>query len=176
MAKRKVSWKLEHCNDLDQLGDVDLDKLRRLFLSQDRSGTSKTTIYGLAKILKDPSLQMSEDAIAAFIAEFDIDRDGNKTMDICEFFDMIEANNFSEQYFKNLIQKAIIRQSAIRKQFVLLDENQDGYITTKQFRITMRKQKNVRVTEDEIDAMIKDADYDANGRIDYDEFALVLTE
>ena len=97
-------------------------------------------------------------------------------MDICEFFDMIEANNFSEQYFKNLIQKAIIRQSAIRKQFVQLDENQDGYITTKQFRITMRKQKNIRVTEDEIDAMIKDADYDANGRIDYDEFALVLTE
>ena len=176
MAKRKISWKLEHCNELDQLGDIDLEKLRCLFLSQDKSGKSRTTIYALANILKDPSLQMSEDAIAAFIAEFDIDRDGNETMDICEFFDMIEANNFSERYFKNLIHQAIIRQSFIRKQFVKLDENQDGYITTKQFRITMRKLKGVRVTEDEIDAMIKDADYDVNGKMNYDEFMLVLTE
>ena len=176
MAPRKISWKLEHCNELNQFGEVDLEKLRRLFLSQNERGTSKTSIYDLAKVLKDPSLQMSEDAIAEFIAEFDVDRDGTENMDICEFFDMIEANNFSERYFKGLIQKAIIRQSALRKQFVKLDVNQDGYITTKQFRVTMRKQKNVRVTEDEIDAMIKDADYDANGEINYDEFALVLTE
>ena len=39
----------------------------------------------------------------------------------------------------------------------------------------MRKQK-IMVTEEEIDTMIKDADYDMNGNLNYDEFALVLTE
>ena len=39
----------------------------------------------------------------------------------------------------------------------------------------MRKQK-VRVSEEEIDAMIKDADYDVNGKIYYEEFALVMIE
>ena len=155
---------------------MDLEKLRCLFFSQNESGTGKTTIYDLAKVLKDPSLQMSEDSIAQFIAEFDVDRDGTENMDIRDFFDMIGANNCSERYFKSLIQKAIIRQSAIRKQFLNLDVKQDGYITIQQFRITMRKQKKVRITEDEIDAMIKDADYDVNGKINYDEFALVLTE
>ena len=53
-------------------------------------------------------------------------------------------------------------------------QDEDG--TEFKGRITMRKQKKVRVTEDEIDAMIKDADYDVNGKINYDEFALVLTE
>ena len=36
----------------------------------------------------------------------------------------------------------------------------------------MRKQK-VRVSEEEIDAMIKDADYDVNGKIYYEEFGLI---
>ena len=175
MAYRKISWKLENCNQLEEQGNVDLGKLRRLFLSLDRNGKGKTSIYGLASVLKDPSLQMSENAIAAFITDFHVNRTSTEDMDICEFFDMIEENNFSERYFKQLIHMAIIRKTAIRNDFQSYDQNGDGYITTKQFRIIMRKQK-IRVTEEEIDTMIKDADYDMNGNINYDEFSLVITE
>ena len=175
MAYRKISWKLENCNKLEEQGNVDLGKLRRLFLSLDGNGKGKTSIYGLGSVLKDPSLQMSENAIAAFITDFHVNRTRTEGMDICEFFDMIEATNFSERYFKQLIHMAIIRQTAIRNDFQRYDHNGDGCITTKQFRIIMRKQK-IRVTEEEIDTMIKDADYDMNGKVNYDEFSLVITE
>ena len=176
MANRKISWKLVHCNELENAGDVDLDKLRRLFLSSEDHGNGTTTIYGLTRILKDPSLHMSDNAIAAFISDFDVERTGTEDMDLCEFLDMIEVDGFSkDRYFKQLIQKAIIRKSAILKHFLQYDQNGDGFITTKQFRLVMRKQK-VRVSEEEIDAMIKDADYDVNGKISYEEFALVMIE
>jgi calmodulin len=175
MAYRKISWKLENCNKLENEGNVELGKLRRLFFSLDRNGKGKTSIYGLGSVLKDPSLQMSEDAIAAFITDFHVDRTGTEDMDICEFFDMIEVKNFSDHYFKQLIHKAIIRQTAIRNDFRKYDQNGDGCITTKQFRVVMRKQK-IMVTEEEIDTMIKDADYDMNGKLNYEEFSLVITE
>ena len=120
-------------------------------------------------------LKMSKNDIADLITEFDINRSGTKEWDICEFLNMIEVNNFSERKKKELIRKAIIRRTAIQKDFEEFDQNGDGYITTKQFRVVMRRQK-VKVSEAEIDAMIQDADYDVNGKMDYDEFTMVITE
>ena len=181
MANRKISQKLEFCNQLaictncHQAADVDLNKLRRMFLSFEANGRGLITFYGLANILKDPSLQMSDDAIASFIAEFDVNRKTTEAMDLCEFLDMIHDYDFSKRQFKQLIQRAIIRKSAIVKSFLQYDKPGVGYVTTKQFRLVMRNQK-VIVSEDEIDAMIKVADYDANGKIYYEEFALVMID
>ena len=174
-GKNSLNWKLENCNKLETLGEMDLDKIKRLFLSIDKSGSGKTSIYGLGSILEDPTLKMSKNAIAAFITEFDFNRNGTQEWDIYEFLNMIEVNNFSDRIYKGLIHKAIIRKSAIRNDFRKYDKNGDGYITTKHFRVVMRKQK-IRVSEGEIDAMIQDADYDINGKMDYDEFALVMTD
>ena len=175
MASRKIGWKLENCKRLGKLGEIDLEKLKRLFLSIESNGKGNTSIYGLAEILNDPSLQLSEDAIATYITDFHCNRTGNEDMDICEFFDMLNVKNGSNIQFKDMMRRATLLHSSIRKDFVKWDINGENYIYTSEFKIVMRKQ-NVGVTEEEINAMIKDADYDFNGKIHYDELALLMTE
>jgi calcium-dependent protein kinase len=175
MASKKIGWKLENCKRLGKLGDLDLEKLKRLFLSIDINGKGKISIYGLAEVLNDSSLQLSEDAIAAYINDFHCKHTGSEGMDISEFLDKVEVENVSNRELKELMHRAMILHSSIRKDFVKWDIDGENYIYTSEFKIVMRKQ-NVGVTEGEINAMIKDADYNVNGKIHYDELALLMTE
>ena len=166
MEDGKENWKLENCNKLVKLGEMELAKIKRLFLAIDKDGSGKVTAYGLASILQDPTLKMSKNALATFITECDSNRSGTTEWDIWEFLNMIEVDDSSDRINKELIHKAIIRKSAIRNDFRQYDKYGTGFITAKQFRIVMRKQK-VMVSEKQIDAMIKDANNIIRGRPRY---------
>ena len=150
------------------LSEKEISDLKRDFLDLDEDGSGEINVNELKNILKDPRLKMSEDDIAALIAEFDID--GSGTIDICEFL-ILMGNRKNKQ----LIHKAIILRSAIRKAFKQFDRDGNGYITKKEFKTVMRR-RTAGVTDAQIDAMIKDADRNGDGKIDYDEFVLVMTK
>ena len=76
---------------------------------------------------------------------------------------------------KGLFHKAIILRSAIRKAFKEFDKNGDGHISKTEFKKVMRKQK-AKMTEAQLDAMVKKADTSGDGKIDYDEFLLAMTK
>ena len=82
--------------------------------------------------------------------------------------------NKKNKGLQELFHKAIILRSAIRKRFQEFDKNGDGYITKKEFRGVMRKQK--KITESQLDAMVKQADKNGDGKIDYDEFLVMMTK
>ena len=166
---------MENFQKLENLRDVDINKLRRLFLSIDANGRARASIYDLTAILNDPSLQLSEESISEIITDFMINYDDGQEMDIFNFLNMIQVDQGSANLnFKELIHKAIIRQSAIRKEFVKWDQDGVGYIYTSEFRIALKKHK-VDVTEDEINTMIKMVDFESNGKIHYDELAFMVT-
>ena len=150
------------------LSEKEIETIKRQFLALDEDGSGEISIMELGSILQDPRLKMSEDDIAALIAEFDID--GSGTIDICEFL-ILMGNRKNKQ----LIHKAIILRSAIRKAFKQFDRDGNGYITKKEFKTVMRR-RTAGVTDAQIDAMIKDADRNGDGKIDYDEFVLVMTK
>lgn len=159
----------------DNLKNVDIDKLRRLFLSIDANGRARASIYDLSTILNDPSLQLSEESVSEIITDFLTNYDEGQDMDIFNFLSMIEVENGSvNQCFKEQIHKAIIRQSAIRKEFAKWDRDGVGYIYSSEYRIVLKKHQ-VDLTDDEINAMIRFADFDSNGKIHYDEIAYILT-
>ena len=167
---------MDHFKKLENLIDVDIDKLRRLFLSIDANGRAKASIYDLSTILNDPSLQLSEESVSEIITDFMINHDDGREMDIFNFLKMIQEDEGSDtQNFKTLIHKAIIRQSAIRKEFVKWDPDGVGYIYTSEFKICLKKHK-VDVTEEEIKTMIKSGDLESNGKVHYDELAFMLTD
>ena len=89
------------------LQDMDIDRIKRQFLSIDKDGSGETSLYELRRILEDPMLQMEENDIAALITEYDINKSGTKEWDICEFLNMMSGRNNKE-----LIHKAVILRSA----------------------------------------------------------------
>ena len=113
---------------------------------------------------------MSEKDIALLLQDFDAD--GSGAIDIREFLMIMSNRNKKEIH--ELIHKAVVIRSAIRKSFKEFDQDGDGYITRKEFKTVMRKCKG-RVTEEQLDTMMKKADKNGDGRIDYDEFVMVMT-
>lgn len=49
-----------------------------------------------------------------------------------------------------------------------------GFISTEELKETMTKDLGLQIDDQEIDKMIKEADKDGNGKVDYQEFVRVL--
>ncbi len=62
-----------------------------------------------------------------------------------------------------------------REAFEIFDRDKDGYITAKEL-IQVMKSLNQDPSEQEINEMIKQVDLDNNGRIDFNEFAELMTK
>ena len=135
-------------------------------INQDGSGV--ISHYELRSILEDPRLQMSKNDIAALIREFDTDHSG--TIDICEFLNMM-----SNGKNKELLLKAIMLRSKIRKLFMALDRDGSGYITKAEFKQVMKKQKDLGIKDAQLNAIIKDPNISGDGKIDYDKFILIYS-
>lgn len=58
-------------------------------------------------------------------------------------------------------------EDAMREAFIIFDLNNDGYIDKYELRSVMRRLGN-NLKDDQIDKMMKDADLNGDGRIDFD--------
>jgi Ca2+-binding EF-hand superfamily protein len=155
------------------ISEAEIAKLKRDFLDLDEDGSGEISPNELKNILKDPRLKMSEQAIDALMKEFDIDGSGG--VDLGEF--LILMGNRKNKDLKKMIHKAIILKSPIRRAFNEFDKNGDGFISRKEFKNVMRRQKArfYCVDEKQLDAMIDTYDSNGDGKIDYDEFVLGMT-
>ena len=151
-----------------QLSEEEIAKIKRSFLELDEDGSGEISVQELQSILKDPKLKMSEEDVKTLMADFDLD--GNGTIDICEFLILM-----SNRKNRNLIHRAIVIRTQIRKMFKNLDLDGNGYITRKEFKTVMRKQRG-KYSEKQLDEMLKEADINGDGKIDYDEFVVSMTK
>ena len=153
------------------LSEQEIAKLKRQFLALDADGNGEISADELKGIFKDPRLKMSEKEVDLLLQDFDAD--GSGAIDIREFLMIMSNRNKKEIH--ELIHKAVVIRSAIRKSFKEFDQDGDGYITRKEFKTVMRRQKK-SVTEAQLNAMVKDADRNGDEKIDYDEFLLAFTK
>ena len=71
---------------------------------------------------------------------------------------------------REVINKAIIQRSVIRKQFDNYDKEKKGYITKDEFKRVLENKISSNITTEEVDKMMEEADKDGDGQIDYEEF------
>ena len=146
------------------------NSIQRQFLSIDKDGSGEIFVYELRKVLKDATLKMSLNKVAALITEFNFNRNGTQEKDIYEFLNIMPNCKDTE-----LLHKAVILRSAIRHELrqVQTPSLRHGHINSTEFRNTLKSQ-NVKVSEAQFDGMIKDADVNGEGRIQYDKLVLVM--
>ena len=150
--------------------DRQIENMKQRFLSLDEEGKSDIEVAKLKSLMKDPGVDMAEDKIDSLLGELDLDNNG--TIDSCEF--LIMLSNRKDQNLKDLVHKALILRAPIRKDFKKFDVNGDGFITVKEFRGVMKRDKDM-ISDSQLAEMIKDAKKANGGKIDYDEFILVIT-
>ena len=87
-----------------------------------------------------------------------VDADGNGTIDFPEFLTMMARK-----------MKDTDSAEEIKEAFKVFDKDGNGYISAAELRHIMTN-LGEKLTDEEVDEMIREADVDGDGQINYDEF------
>jgi calmodulin len=92
----------------------------------------------------------------------DVDADGSGTVDFPEFLTLMARN-----------MKNADSEEEIREAFKVFDKDGNGYISAAELRHVMTN-LGEKLTDEEADEMIREADVDGDGQINYDEFVKMM--
>ena len=93
-----------------------------------------------------------------------MDVDGNGTIEFEEFLVLMQ-NQMQETTF----------EEDLRKAFNHFDTDHDGFISSKELKKAMKKNK-MALTKAEINVMMREADMDGDGRVSFEEFVSMMTQ
>jgi len=147
----------------DQLTESQIEEFITAFreIDEDRSGT--ITVKELGKMLKAMGQNPSEAELQDMMSEVDADGRSNGSIDFPEFL-AIMATKYNH----------VKVEEDIKEAFRFFDRDGNGYITAYEFRQVMAN-IGERLNGPEIEFMIREADADGDGQINYEEFFLWLT-
>ncbi|XP_062503825.1 uncharacterized protein LOC134180645 [Corticium candelabrum] len=93
-----------------------------------------------------------------------VDTDGSGQIEFSEFLTMMAMKGSSSQ-----------EDEELQKAFKEFDKNGDGFISREELKEVMHSVGDM-LTDDELDQMIKSADMDRDGQVDYREFARMMKQ
>ncbi|XP_060606890.1 calmodulin-beta-like [Ruditapes philippinarum] len=126
---------------------------------KDESGTITTEELG--KVMRSLAQNPTDQELRDMINEVDVD--GNGEIDFSEFVEMMSkrAHNHPDP------------EADLREAFKVFDKDGDGFICAKELRVVMTS-LGEKLTDKEVDDMLKEADINGDGKIDFDEFAAMM--
>ena len=127
------------------------------FASADVNRDGKLSYDELKDLLQNLGLEKDEQKLDNFVRAVDTDGDG--TIDFTEFQSILDKMNT----------KATSFEQHLREMFDLYDEDGSGGIDQFELRALMA-QLGVDLSDDELAAMMLEADDDGSGDVDYEEF------
>ncbi|KAL8026355.1 hypothetical protein ABFX02_14G021200 [Erythranthe guttata] len=135
----------------DVLNEEQIVEFQEAFTTFDKDGDGSITIEDLARMMRClDQINLTEKDLRGIINE--IDSDGNGTIELDEFL-IHMAKKLKE------IDEA-------KETFKVFDIDQNGYISANE----IRQKLGHKLTDEEVNQMIREADLDGDGRISFDEF------
>jgi len=142
-----------------QITTQDVDCLREAFALFDNQRKEVITAIELGKILKKHGFHPSEKELTMMIRNVGKNA-GDGGIDFEEFIVLMVAHGSDID-------------EDIAQSFKVFDRDGDGLITEDELHITMQK-LGEPMNEDEVKAMIAEADLDGDGKIDFKEFQILM--
>lgn len=128
----------------------------------DRDGVGYITSNEIQKIVNMFGTPASREAIDKFMVDYDDDKNGN--LDFSEFLKMMCRN------------KVVLTELAdenIKAAFKAMDKDNNGYLEKVELLQVMRS-LGEQLTEKDVEDMIKEGDLDEDGRINFEEFTIIM--
>lgn len=146
----------------EKLTESQLNAYREAFSLFDKDRDGKITSRELGTVMRSLGQTPTEAEISDMINEIDIDNDG--TVDFSEFITMMARR-----------MKTSDDEEVIKEAFRVFDRNGNGLISAAELRHVLTSIGD-KLTDEEADEMIRAADVDGDGQINYEEFSRVLSE
>ncbi|XP_042987027.1 calmodulin-like [Carya illinoinensis] len=142
------------------LSEEQIAEFQEAFCLFDKDGDGCITIEELATVIRSLDQNPTQEELQCMINEVDVD--GNGTIEFGEFLNLM-ARKMKENEAGEELKEA----------FKVFDQDQDGYISPNELRHVMINLEE-RLTDEEVDQMIRDADLDGDGLINYEEFVRMM--
>ncbi|XP_071160670.1 calmodulin-like isoform X1 [Mytilus edulis] len=133
---------------------------KEVFELFDKDGDGTITIKELDTVMRSLGQNPTENEVKEMVQK--VDTDGNGTIEFPEFLQMATD-----------MMKSVDLADEVRDAFRLFDKNGDGYVTASELK-TILSNNGEKISDEELDAMVKDADVDGDGKINYQEFVSML--
>ncbi|WAR16960.1 CALM-like protein [Mya arenaria] len=147
-------------------GETTMDKeIRELFRLFDTNNDRSISLQELGKAMRFLGMSPSEQEITDAMSALDTNENGR--IEFQEFYKFMQAERtkLNEADFTN-------NQDTVRSAFRTFDKDGNGYIDEQELRIAMKKLGEA-LTDKELDDMMKEADVDEDGKINYEEFVKI---
>ena len=141
------------------------------FLCLDADGDGTITVDELEKVLRSMRGKSKPSEIDIKNAIKEIDKNGDGTIDMDEY--IRSCRNKATQ---DLIHRALVQSSKIRKEFEKFDKDNSGFITKEELMEVIQARASVTISPKQIDQMMIDSDENNDGLINYEEFILLMTK
>ncbi|CAO2182571.1 unnamed protein product [Urochloa humidicola] len=144
----------------DQLNEDQIAEFKEAFSLFDKDGNGCITTEELGTVMRSLGQNPTEAELQDMINE--VDADGNGTIDFPEFLGLMASRMRDSD-----------SEEELREAFRVFDKDQNGFISAAELRYVMAN-LGERLTDAEVNEMVREADVDGDGRINYDEFVKVM--
>ena len=144
----------------EQLSEEQIIEFKDAFSLFDKNGDGKITTKELGTVMRSLGSNPTEAELQDLISGVDTDRSG--TIDFPEFLTVI-AGTMNDSY----------NEKEIREAFRAIDRDGNGFISVAELRHTMTK-LDEKICDEEVDEIIKEADLDNDGQVNYEEFLTLM--
>lgn len=147
----------------DELTEVEISELKDAFALFDKNNDGFINFPELKDIVVSLGNNPSDSEIERMIHELDADGDGS--IDFPEFLIFMSKN------FKKRARRSVCEE--LKDAFNVFDRNGDGYITHEEMKRVLDEFEE-NLSDKDVAEMIKEADQDGDGKINYQEFIAAM--
>ncbi|CAI5526540.1 unnamed protein product [Closterium sp. Naga37s-1] len=144
----------------DQLSEDQIAEFKEAFSLFDKDGDGSITTKELGTVMRSLGQNPTEAELQDMINE--VDADGNGTIDFPEFLNLMARK-----------MKDTDSEEELKEAFKVFDKDQNGFISAQELRHVMTN-LGEKLTDEEVDEMIREADVDGDGQVNYEEFVKMM--
>lgn len=144
----------------DHLTEEQIAEFKEAFSLFDKDGDGSITTKELGTVMRSLKQNPTEAELQDMINE--VDADGSGTIDFNEFLNLMARK-----------MKDNDTEEELKEAFRVFDKDQNGFISAAELRHVMAN-LGEKLTNEEVDEMIREGDVDGDGQINYQEFVKVM--